>query len=156
MKLRCATHRQKHVTVSSRSSGRKMLLVKCPFASPEIVEYLIVSPATDAGDEFLALIRFVRTLDVHIAQLSVDDWASADPKLTKLIKGEWSQVCFFELGLQCRCWCARFLLCSPFVTAAKGISWGKEFSIDPSSAARVCMWKPLKCRAMEKSRWENQ
>lgn len=41
--------------------------------SPEIAEYLIESPADVPLDELLGLIRFVRTLDVHIARLSHHD-----------------------------------------------------------------------------------
>lgn len=50
-----------------------MLLDKCPLTSPEITEYLIESAADVPVDEFLGLIRFVRTLDVHIATLSNND-----------------------------------------------------------------------------------
>lgn len=46
-----------------------MLLDKCAFKWPEIAAYLIESPAAVPAEEFLELIRFVRALDVHIAQL---------------------------------------------------------------------------------------
>jgi hypothetical protein len=43
-----------------------MFLVKFTFTSPEIAEYLIESPAGVPADGFFGLIRFRRTLDVHI------------------------------------------------------------------------------------------
>ena len=66
-------HRQKHVTVSSKSSGKKKFRDKCTFTSPEIVAYFIDSPAAVPPEELLELIRFERTFDVHIALLSKSD-----------------------------------------------------------------------------------
>lgn len=65
------THRQKHVTVSSISSGKQ----KLPFSSPAIAAYL-----NGSVELVLALsvplreleIRFVRTLGVHIESIRLE------------------------------------------------------------------------------------
>lgn len=144
--------------------------------SPEIAEYLIESPADVPLDELLGLIRFVRTLDVHIARLSHHDWPAKSisysikrnrmenygGKTLFLFLQTPTEIRWFDVvsfaGLTVVVRLLGALLC--FRTAAEKSSHDEKrnsFSIDPSNkASRVCVcvlecrWKPLKCRVQWK------
>lgn len=135
--------------------------------SPEIAEYLIESPADVPLDELLGLIRFVRTLDVHIARLSHHDWPAKSISysikrnrtekyggktlLPYTNRNQMIWCCFVRRAYSRRAtsWCsALFSHCS-----RKVVSWWKEKQLfhRPIRQTRVCVSVRVSVKALEMS-----
>lgn len=131
---------------------------KCALTSPDIAEYLIDSAAGVPAEEFLELIRFVRTLGVHIAQRFDRDshgqmTYSINKKYFALNNRSKSGDTKFsfdwtEAGLTMFV----FLIYKVFRCSKSPRKTRKRFIHRPTACVCLyeCQWKPLKCRAMWK------